>query len=148
MTKIKVALSVLLLFQIGSALAGSGSSVIPWWARDTNTMTFINVSNISDSQVKVCIKLFDHTGSLYTTGVTAGLAFVGNPVNSSCATLEAKQTGSISVAKTTAPNINGYGTIEWSSTGDQSVAMVAYGGYQQSAFYMSGSITINGSRPF
>lgn len=128
LTLIALALILMLCssaFAQGSTCESKGSAIIPHYETriisGTNMYwSMINLSNISDSDVTVTVKLFDHTG-VRATGpflVFVGSSYdntsqvVGNGVDPFV--IPAGETRQLSVYNNTR-FLMGYGTIDWCS---------------------------------
>jgi hypothetical protein len=141
------------------ALAASGKAIVPPFdARFINSNVYYGesffVTNITSNPITVKITIYNQTGAMVTTGLTAGTTsvtnLVVNPGDSSVSfTLAANATGSITYSPTTLDA--GYATIAWSQDGSS----VQYGLIADVKEYLTwGStstqrtISVNNNLPF
>lgn len=162
----------MLILSSGLQADTSGAAVVPHWgsffsAPSTNTKgnTHLYVSNISHTAITVSISLFDWEGDSpgdagFNPVINAKGALQNcNALNTQCE-LAPNTTGFFNIGNdgsTTFPSVHGYGKIEWTSTGSQSVSLVAHGLEIYEVLDKSGTshlmkgnsaITINNGLPF
>lgn len=122
----------------------AGTAIIPEWRQHSSVQSCFNVSNISESDVGVTIKLFKQDGTLFTGATT-----YGGGINTEF-TLGAKKTIEMCVPAA-ATNFIGFGSISGRalSADIASNFLVARGVISDvSAHNKWQTVTINGGKPF
>lgn len=129
-----------LLASVTPSVAASGSAVITFYrvyystASTRTIVPQITVTNVSASDVVVTLKLWDKDG-LAVDSPSFGATVVAFPNFTSCnasstsCTLPAGKSATFSFTSIAGVNVDryGYGTLEWSSTGNEPAAIVADG---------------------
>lgn len=116
-----------------SSIASTGSAVLPHWQKSATESQYIYVSNVSPSVSRVSITLFQKNGIAYTESSELGTqisfdGFTGSPLNLTGAVLSGNHSGYVKIdALEGGETFFGYALIEWTSTDNKSVSLVAYG---------------------
>lgn len=130
-----------------SVFANQGQALIPHFISSANSSCHLHVSNISHSDVKVTVDLFDQYGNHYLSNIKTYYAFAGNsPVNQTV-TLPVKETGAISILSKNSSSV-GFGYIRWTSAKDQHLALIADLHCDNKTNKTQRSVSINAGLPF
>lgn len=128
-----------------SLFAGSGKAIIPDWKANspTGNITYLTISNITDHNISVTVKLYDQNGNILSPSEYRNFV-VSNTQ------LEPKSSGLLTISFDTSKF--GFGVIEWENLEgeDDTVALVASGFRSVLTSYRRGdySILINNGQPF
>jgi len=136
----------------------AGSGLIPGWQahhRSSSLQTFVTLSNITNSDIRVTVTLFTQDGSSYLESTDAGTQLQGSNVNiaeliSSNGTLvPANQSVTISILSAGIERF-GYGRVEWKSDDclDNAMTGVLFTHIDVSNRAVGTQIALNGGYPF
>jgi hypothetical protein len=150
----KIILMLLFTSSLVSLYAGSGKAIIPHWFKSSTTKWVLRVSNISNSDVMVKVKLINYDSLIYnensenSANIYAAEGFSENPIDG-FVTLSANSTGFVQVNAVGAVK-NGFGLIEWQSSDNTNVALIAHGiiTYTYNDRYSKAVYPINDFKPF
>jgi hypothetical protein len=136
--KTGIVLAILVLVSAADGFADSGSNGIVYKIKNSATRAFTSsfvLSNVSSRDVQVTIKLYDQQGNSIGTGgfapvvaiEGAGTGCTGS--NTTCTLAAGKSMAFHVSAPVVGNDWFGHGTIEWSSTTDdtQTTALVGWG---------------------
>lgn len=136
------------------AHAGDGRAILPSWFKDGSpNSTSIFISNISNEQVTIYVKLFKENGDPYDEASESGTNFLvargfsGDPLSVSGATLDTNATGEFRILGS-GPTETGYGVIEWESSGRSRFAVIAFARYTFTEPSGIAVVPVNDLQPF
>lgn len=142
--------SVFILLFMQPLFAGSGKAIVSHWyafddGRSNTQHSNFFISNITQNDLVVTIKLYDKDGTIYSSGLT-----YNNFQNSNTEIGAGKSVNFKINASTNSREYHGYAVIEWKNkeNDDDLVGLVAWGDWQQDTPQRAHSIQINNGNPF